>query len=121
MQALKIKTLLFLTVLMFAAKPFVGFSMFYHARNIKESNILIKAFSKRKQEHNEDSEFNMAAVQQRLANPVIGLSLLFAFFLDIILPAFGQIDLAVNKVWVDRRLNHLQPIDRCLLTGKLLI
>lgn len=84
------KYFLIFAMFMFVAKPFVGFSLRYQNYFRKAhhgSSILVKSFTKRKLEHNEESEFNLAGIQKRLANPVIPVVLLFVFALSTLLPA----------------------------------
>ncbi|MEO8884836.1 MAG: hypothetical protein ABI367_02165 [Mucilaginibacter sp.] len=107
---------------MLVAKPFAGFSLFCHTSSGRESNILIKAFSKRKLEHNEDSEFNMLAIQHRLTNPAVGLSLLFSFLLDMFFPVIiSSLKSITNKTLASIRLSLFLPEHGYLLTGQLLI
>ena len=77
-------------VLLFVAKPFLGFSMFNSAKPPATENIFVKAFTKRKQEYVEDSCFDISAIQYKLADPVNRFFLRFIYFLNILFPAiFG--------------------------------
>ena len=122
MQSLKLNLFLFIAVLVFAAKPFVGFSLYRRIPKGADSNILVKAFAKRKQEYTEDSEFNIATIQHRIANPVVTLSLLFSFLLDLLYPALLLSTKAItDKFIADIRLSISPPEHSYLLTGTLLI
>lgn len=84
--------------------------------------ILIKAFSKRKQEFNETSESHPDYAQQRLANPPVSRLLLFSSLLNIIFPfAFG-IDKKLKGVFSDRLASAIDgSLPLYLLSGKLTI
>ncbi|NNU34152.1 hypothetical protein HK413_10620 [Mucilaginibacter sp. S1162] len=73
MLASKVKFLLFIAMLMFVAKPFLGFSLrcqrYFKAQQPCSQNILVKSFAKRKLEFNENSEYNPAKMKAKLANP----------------------------------------------------
>ncbi len=82
------RTYFCLAVLLLIAKPFLGFNTFTRLHHPAETNILIKAFAKRKQEFKDDSEFNILAIQKKLADPVEFAFLRFSFLLNILFPAF---------------------------------
>ena len=63
MRALKVHYFLFLAVFMLAAKPFVGFNAVRLFATSKKPGIVVKAFTKRKQEYVEDSPFDIFAIQ----------------------------------------------------------
>jgi hypothetical protein len=123
MQALKSKFLLCFTILMFAAKPFIGFGLY----NIIIADngpvtILVKSFSKRKQEFVDGSHFDIKAVQQRLANPVLFALLLFSCFLNWLFPfGLSRINALAGKTLSDIELKLFPPGHLYLLTGKLII
>jgi hypothetical protein len=120
MQSSVIRYFLFLAVLALAAKPFIGFSFCGRVQNETETNIFVKAFTKRKQEYVEDSEYDVTAVQQRLSNPVMALLLLFTFFLDKFFNAVLQSApyLTIGFLTDIRRSQSL-PLHRYLLVRKL--
>ncbi|MDN3548582.1 hypothetical protein [Mucilaginibacter aquaedulcis] len=122
MQSSVIRYFLFLAVLALAAKPFIGFSFCGRLQNETETdtNIFAKAFTKRKQEYVEDSEYDVTAVQQRLSNPVMALLLLFTFFLDKFFNAVLQSApyLTIGFLTDIRRSQSL-PLHRYLLVRKL--
>jgi len=77
-------------VLMLVAKPFIGFNAFNQSHPLTHLNILVKAFTKRKQEYIDGSNLDFSNTQKKLADPVKQLFLLFSFLLGIILPlTFG--------------------------------
>ncbi|WP_419788946.1 hypothetical protein [Mucilaginibacter sp. FT3.2] len=118
----KIKYFLFLAVIMLTAKPFIGFSAHEHMQATTTRSIVVKAFTKRKQEYAEDSEFNMATVQQQLAEPVTTLLLLFSFLLDQFFPSvFAAVKNAANGILLAIRLSLFPAQPRYLLSGTLLI
>jgi hypothetical protein len=122
MQAFKINFFLFIAVFMFAAKPFVGFSMQQHFMGKNHPTILVKSFTKRKQEHPDESEFNISTVLKRLANPVIPLCLLFAFALNGLIPALLSIGKKITSGIVSNiQLSLLPQGHLYLLGGKLSI
>ena len=90
-------------VLLLVAKPFLGFAMFSRMHPPVVESILVKAFTKRKIEHNEDSKFNMNTVQKNLADPVKQVLLLFSFLLGILFPL-----LLAGKNITDRLLNEIK-------------
>jgi hypothetical protein len=77
---------LFFAALLLMAKPFLGFSIFSSTHPPADESIFVKAFTKRKQEYVNDSQFDMSAVQKKLAHPAKKIFLFFAFLLGIIFP-----------------------------------
>lgn len=71
---------------MFVAKPFIGFNSIANINQLKHLNICVKAFTKRKQEYVEGSNFDVSVLQKKLAEPLDLIVLHFAFLLSIILP-----------------------------------
>lgn len=122
MQALKVKYILFFAVLMFAAKPFVGFSVFKQIRLGTTPKIFVKAFTKRKQEFVEDGDFDIYSIQKKLANPLAGLTILLTFFLDVLFPAIFRLIKSVT-VGILNNINAglSASLPRYLLLGKLTI
>jgi hypothetical protein len=122
MKATRINILLLFAVTMFTAKPFVGFHMAHLLANDTEATILIKAFTKRKLEFVEDSDFDVMAIQQRLADPAISMATALFFFLS------GFFKLTLNKRLSisGKASSYLQlrlfpPAPLYLLSGKLSI
>jgi hypothetical protein len=123
MQAQSFKYFLLFAVLMFTAKPFVGFCMCNHIHTTEsETRILVKAFTKRKQEYVDGSEFDITTLQNRIANPLLALHLLFSFFLNYLFPlVFSSLKPATNRILCAINADLLPPLPRYLLSGKLII
>ncbi|MEN0053234.1 MAG: hypothetical protein AAGC65_06175 [Mucilaginibacter sp.] len=122
MQSFMIRYFLFVAVLALTAKPFIGFSFCDRLQNETDTytNIFAKAFTKRKQEYVEDSEYDMATVQQRLSNPVMALLLLFTFFLDKFFRAVFKTTAYLTVGFLtDIRRSQSLPLHRYLLMRKL--
>lgn len=83
-----------LALIMFVAKPFVGFSLryqhYFKALHHRAPNILVKSFTKRKLESSENGEFSMAAISKKLADPVLPTVMLLACALNVFLPRLFQ-------------------------------
>jgi len=122
MQLFMIRYFLFLAVLALTAKPFIGFSFSGRVQSETDTNIFVKAFTKRKQEYVEDSEYDIKTVQQRLSNPVMALLLLFTFFLDKYFRAiFKSAAYLTTGFLTDIRRSQSLPLHRYLLVRKLII
>ena len=81
------KVFLVLAVLLFVAKPFIGFTVFNQKHKLAAENILVKAFTKRKLEDTENNKSNISAILKNLRDPSIPFTLLFSYFLALIFPA----------------------------------
>ena len=115
------KIFLSLAVLLFVAKPFLGFTMFSRLHPPAEENIFVKSFTKRKLEDSENSIFNTSAIQKKLADPVDQFILRFSFLLSIIFPAiFAAVNIS-NRFLNELRLSLSPPGHTYLLNGKLII
>ncbi len=123
MQLLKsAKMYLCFAVFLFVAKPFLGFAIFSRTHPPAIENIFVKAFSKRKIEYSEDSNFNMGAIQKKLADPLGLFFLRFSFLLSILFPAIFAIGTNINNRFLhDIQLNLALSGRSYLLNGKLLI
>lgn len=122
MQAIRLHIILFFAVAIFVAKPFIGFGISQLIANDTEATILIKSFTKRKQEFVDGSEFDVMAIQKKLADPVpyIYLSLFF-FLAKFFRQVLSQGKIITRKAVSDIRF-QLCPADHLyLLTGKLII
>ncbi len=111
-----------LAVMLFVAKPFLGFTMFSRSHPPAIENIFVKAFTKRKLEDSENNKFNAAAIQKKLADPVEQFILRFTFLLSIIFPVAFLAGLNINNRFLRRlqlSLSATQPA--WLLNGKLII
>ena len=96
------KLYFFFAVLVFVAKPFLGFSMFSRVNPPGTENIFVKAFTKRKQEYVEDSNFDVNVIQDKLADPVRQLFLRFSHFLNILFPVVFGFSGSLTKDLLDR-------------------
>jgi hypothetical protein len=116
------KIFFFFAVLAFVAKPFIGFGMVNNVHPPAADNILVKIFSKRKLEYDENSKNNVLNVQKKLADPVQQFVVRFTFLLCLLFPVvFAEIT-GINNRFLRRlklSLNLAQPV--WLLTSKLLI
>lgn len=81
------KIFFFFAVLLFVAKPFIGFSLYSCLNPPVASNIMVKAFTKRKQEYVENSGYDVNTVQKKLADPILQFILRFSFLLSILFSA----------------------------------
>ena len=122
MHTLNIRYFLLFAVLMFTAKPFLGFSLHNRLSRGNECSIFAKAFTKRKQEYVDGSEFDITTIKKRLTNPPIVLVTLFSFLLNKLFPAiFGSLKPNSKRILSAIHLNLLPPLPRYLLSGKLII
>lgn len=123
MHQLKLaKIYLCFAVLLFVAKPFLGFSMFSRVNPPATESIFIKAFTKRKQEYVENSCFDIAAVQAKLAEPVSQLLFRFCYFLNILFPRVFDISTSLTSGFSATTSLKLSPCRRTyLVNGKLII
>jgi len=80
------KIFFIVAVLLFVAKPFLGFGMFSSTRPPAEDNIFVKVFSKRKVENEEDGKSNLSAIQKKLAEPIGEFLIHFSFLLAVLFP-----------------------------------
>jgi len=116
------KLYLFFAVLLFVAKPFLGFSMFSRVNPPATENIFIKAFTKRKQEFVEDSNFDINAIQDKLADPVKQLFLRFCYFLNILFPVVFSFPASPTNGFLETIALKLLPCRQTyLVNGKLII
>ncbi|MFA6086937.1 hypothetical protein [Mucilaginibacter sp.] len=122
MSAKKFCYFLFFAVFMLAAKPFLGFLVIKKIKDGKPIGICIKAFTKRKIEYVQDSAFDASAVQKRLANPLLPLTILFSFFLTTLFPSIsGKLRQITTGFLSALHLSLFPPLHRYLLSGKLII
>jgi hypothetical protein len=109
-----------LAVLLFVAKPFLGFSMFSRSHPPAAENIFVKAFTKRKLEDSENNNFN--SIVKKTTDPVRQFVLRFSFLLGILFPGFyiGRFNIS-NLFLKNLRLSLSPPEHTWLLNGKLII
>jgi hypothetical protein len=116
------KIFFFFAVLLFVAKPFLGFSIFNAAHHPAKASILVKSFTKRKLEYSENGDFNMASIQKKLADPVNVLTLTFAFLLSIIFPDAFRTGITISNRFLQNMLLSLSLRKQAyLLNSSLLI
>ena len=111
-----------LAVLLFVAKPFLGFTMFSRAHPPATDNIFVKAFTKRKVEDPENSNLSASAIQKKLAEPVNEFILRFSFLLCIIFPLAFADGTNITNLFLRTLKLRLYPRDPAyLLNSKLII
>ena len=116
------KIFLFFAVLLFVAKPFLGFRIFKPSHHPANASIFVKSFTKRKLEYSENGDFNMASIQKKLANPVDALILTFSSLLCIVFPAVFATGFNISNRFLRRLQLSLAPQKHSyLLNGKLII
>jgi len=115
------KIFLCVAVLLFFAKPLLAFSMFNRVHPPSAENIFVKAFDKRKQEYTENSNYDIVAIQKKLANPDKLLFLRFSLLLSILFPLFLSSETDVtNRLLCSIKL-HLSPPWPAYLVNRQLI
>ncbi len=111
-----------LAVLLFVAKPFLGFTMFSRVHPPAVDNIFVKAFTKRKLEDPENGNLSASSIQKKLAEPVKEFTLRFSFLLCIIFPLAFAAGTNITKLFLRRlKLSIYPPGDTYLLNSKLII
>lgn len=99
---IKLKLFLFFAVAMFLAKPFIGFAQFNRQHPPVHVNMFVlqKSFSKRILQYRDGSMTVMAAIQKKLAHPVISLRLRLSFLWLLLFPVFfrGRKDTAYHYI-----------------------
>jgi hypothetical protein len=115
-----VKIFFYLAVLLFVAKPFMGFSI-NAAQQLKEpNNILVKIFSQRKPEDLEDARITAAGIHHNLTNPPIFLTIMA--LLGFLFPAVYKKLLAINSSYLNTINVGLVPVHQpYFLSGKLTI
>jgi len=76
------KLLFLLAACLIVAKPFIGFVI--NRSHATAQSILVKSFTKRKQEYIENGGFDVKAVQRKLADPVMHVFAPFAILSGIL-------------------------------------
>ena len=108
-------------VLLFVAKPFLGFSMFSRIHPPAADNIFIKAFNKRKLEYNEDNVSSMEVILKNLANPGEQLFLRFSVLLSILFPlVFKSLPDLTNRFLSGLQFN-IKPQEHTYLLNSMLL
>jgi len=116
-------SIFFLAVLLFVAKPFIGFATIAGKReHIAKHSILVKAFSKRKPEDLRDAEVKKAALRVMLTNPPVKMLISITFLLGILFPLLFRSMAFVTGSYLNHIRYSLIPAEHpYLLTGKLSI
>jgi hypothetical protein len=115
------KIFFFISVLLFVAKPFLGFGMFNRMHPPPVQNIFVKSFTKRKAEFHED-KFSISAIQKKLAEPLKVQHLLFGLLLSILFPtAFALRNSITGGILNQIQLSLIPSQPAWLLNGKLTI
>jgi hypothetical protein len=116
-------SIFFLGVLLFVAKPFIGFAAISaNPENITSSSILVKAFSKRKPEDLRDAELKKAALRNMLMDPPVKLLISIAFLMSVLFPLSFRSAALITGSYLNRiRYSLIPAAQPYLLTGKLSI
>jgi hypothetical protein len=116
-------TLFYIAVLMFVAKPFIGFSLGnLNSESIEVHSLLLKSFSKRKPDDLSDAETRAAAIHQQLINPPLTLLLSITVLLGFLFPVLFKRSIFTGNSFLNNLKLALIPADQpYLLTGKLSI
>jgi hypothetical protein len=113
-----VKIIFYLTALLLAMKPFIGFGVYGRIKSQAQTNVFVKVFSKRAQINNK-SDFN--AAKQQLAEPLNDFLLHFSFLLAILFPLAFITDKFVTTQYLQQLQLNLQLRHLSLFTGQLLI
>ena len=124
MKAKKLYSFFYLAVLMFVAKPFIGFSIsnFDSASIIESHSLLAKCFTNRKPEDLEDSKAKAGAISLQLTNPPLPLLLTITALLSLLFPLIFKRTGRTGNSFINELKTALVPAAQpYLLTGKLTI
>ena len=88
MKAKRLYYFFYLAVMMFVAKPFIGFSILTSdvASIIESHSLLAKSFTNRKPEDLDDSKTKASAIHHQLTNPPLPLLLTITALLTLLFP-----------------------------------
>jgi len=116
-----VKIFFYLAVLLFVAKPFVGYSIFYVDHHVTQpGNLLVKIFSQRKPEDLEDAKIVAADIHHKLSNPPVLLSIMA--LLGLLFPALYKRVTDINNSFINNTNVALVPVHPpYFLSGKLTI
>ncbi len=124
MKAKGLYCFFYLAVLMFVAKPFIGFSIsgIKNSVIIESNSLLAKSFTKRKSDELENSKAKAKVLSQRLTNPPLPLLLTITALLTLLFPLLFKRNERVGYSFVNSLQTSLVPAAQpYLLTGKLTI
>jgi hypothetical protein len=112
-----------IAVLLFVAKPFIGFAALAGKKeHISRQSILIKSFDKRKPEDLHDAETQKAAVRALLLNPPLLPLSAIAFLLGFVFPYLFKPTGRISNSFLNSLHYKLIPETQTyLLNGKLTI
>jgi hypothetical protein len=113
-----VKIIFYLTALLLAAKPFIGFCLYGHVKSDVRTNIFAKVFTKRNKINN-TSDYE-AALQQ-LRNPLNDFLLRFSFLLALLFPLIFISGRLITTRYLKQLQLNLLPPRLILFTGQLLI
>ena len=116
-----VKIFFYLAVLLFVAKPFMGYSIFYVDHQVTQpGNILVKIFSQRKPEDLEDAKIVAANIHHKLTNPPVLLSIMA--LLGFLFPALYKRAIDINNSSINNMNLAFVPVHQpYFLSGKLTI
>jgi hypothetical protein len=123
-KAKKLYSFFYLAVLMFVAKPFIGFSIsgMNSAAIIESHSLLAKSFTNRRPDDLEDSKAKSGAIHQQLTNPPLPLLLTITALLSLLFPLlFKRADRTGNSFINELKTALVPAAQPYLLTGKLTI
>lgn len=123
MQQKTLYTIFYLAVLMFIAKPFIGFSLGQtESYLVKSHSILAKSFTIRKPDDLNDARSKATSIKQKLTNPPEHISLTIAAIICLLFPLCFKQDIFTGYGFLNsHNSNVFIPEDIFLLTGKLTI
>lgn len=123
MQKKALYGLFCLAVLLFIAKPFIGFAVVSGgSTNITSNSILVKSFAKRKPEDLRDAETRKAALRVMLMQPPVKQLFPITFLLGILFPLLFRSKPAITNGFLSQINYSLIPAAHpYLLAGKLII
>jgi hypothetical protein len=116
-------TLFSLAVLMFVAKPFIGFSIEnIEGQLIDAHSLLAKSFTIRKPDDLNDAKSKASSLKYQLTNPPENIFLTIAALLGILFPVVSITNIFTGNSFLNSLKLSLTPPDQpYLLTGKLTI
>ena len=123
MQKKALYGLFLLSVLLFIAKPFIGFAVVSGgSTNITSNSILVKCFAKRKPEDLRDAETRKAALRVMLMEPAVKQLVSITFLLGVLFPLLFRSKPTITNGFLSHIHYSLIPAAQpYLLAGKLII
>ena len=122
MNALKLNILVFLTIFLFVAKPFVRIGVLHLINNDLEYYLLLKPVTKRKQERPLIGDFDISVDQRKQEDVFVLSTLIFSFFISRFFRIVSAADkLVTGAALANLRYRLIPPNHLYLFTGKLVI